>query len=188
MCGYLVPSWEEIFNGTLSISQKIRKKKEDFQVIVAIARGGWIPARIISDLLGITRLISIQVESYKGEERHSINMLDDVTILDDKKNQLLLVDDVSDTGSTLLYLKKKLEEKGQKHVRTVTLYVKPWTKYIPDYYYQITSDWVLFPWELTEFLLPVAKKNFDQASEMVKKNGLFPYILQYLQEILKNDS
>ncbi|PSN89122.1 hypothetical protein B9P99_02660 [Candidatus Marsarchaeota G1 archaeon OSP_B] len=85
MCGYLVPSWEEIFNGTLSISQKIRKKKEDFQVIVAIARGGWIPARIISDLLGITRLISIQVESYKGEERHSINMLDDVTILDDKK-------------------------------------------------------------------------------------------------------
>jgi hypoxanthine phosphoribosyltransferase len=144
---FLAPTWTTIHSGLVDIALRIKAKNEDFEAIVGIARGGWIPARVLSDLLGIKRLISIQVESYKDLKKTSLRNLDAVHLLNERK--ILLVDDVADTGSSLVYTKKLLEEKGTKCV-TVAIYVKPWTTFWPDYYYKEVREWVVFPWELFE--------------------------------------
>jgi hypothetical protein len=36
-------------------------------------------------------------------------------------------------------------------IKTATLYIKPWTKYVPDYYAEQVNEWVIFPWETEEF-------------------------------------
>ena len=56
----------------------------------------------------------------------------------------LLVDDISDTGNAFLSALDKLY--GIK-ISTASLYVKPKTLYVPQYYAFETSEWIVFPWE-----------------------------------------
>ncbi|MFH0752533.1 MAG: hypothetical protein V1914_02940 [archaeon] len=56
----------------------------------------------------------------------------------------LLVDDLSDTGKVFLAI---LDSLRNRNLKTVALYKKPGTLYIPDYYVFETSAWIVFPWE-----------------------------------------
>jgi len=57
-----------------------------------------------------------------------------------KDNNCLVVDDVADTGATL--------EKF-KNYKTATLHYKPWSSVKPTYYVEETTDWIIYPWEIT---------------------------------------
>jgi len=35
-------------------------------------------------------------------------------------------------------------------MKTLVIYLKPWSTYIPDYYYEVTNEWIVFPWEICE--------------------------------------
>ena len=61
---------------------------------------------------------------------------------EDKKH-MLLVDDIADTGETIL----EFFDKFHMSFMTATLYSKPHTKYFPDFYVTETLDWIVFPWE-----------------------------------------
>ncbi|MEM2420182.1 MAG: phosphoribosyltransferase family protein, partial [Acidilobaceae archaeon] len=63
----------------------------------------------------------------------------------------LIVDDVSDTGRTLQLALDYIRHYSPKEIKTVTLYVKPWTNLIPDYYAEITDKWLVFPWGTWEY-------------------------------------
>jgi hypothetical protein len=63
---------------------------------------------------------------------------------------ILLVDDVADTGETLIAVKNHLLENGAKNVYIAVLYVKPWNKAPIDFYAKETDAWIVFPWEFTE--------------------------------------
>ena len=77
----------------------------------------------------------------------------------DEKKQVLIVDDISDSGNTMLSIK----DIGT--YKTVSLYIKNGTKFIPNIYCHKCDDdiWVQFPWETKESL---AKK--DNTFENVK--------------------
>ncbi|MEM2965087.1 MAG: phosphoribosyltransferase family protein, partial [Candidatus Bathyarchaeia archaeon] len=62
---YLILEWEDIYRMCIELSKRI--KEDDFKpdVIVGVARGGWIPARILSDLLENTNLANIKAEFYE---------------------------------------------------------------------------------------------------------------------------
>ncbi len=65
-----VPSWDDVYNGCLELADKIKKSSFKPEVIVGVARGGWIPARILSDLLCNTYVASMRVEFYKDVGRN----------------------------------------------------------------------------------------------------------------------
>ena len=53
------PSWNQTYSFILKLSEAIRKSGFEPDVIVGISRGGWIPARILSDLLENPNLANV---------------------------------------------------------------------------------------------------------------------------------
>src|SRR5664279_4793372 len=63
---YEVPTWNQIYDMLFSQAQKIQNQHYKPDILVAIARGGLIPARILADLLEMPMFESIQIEFYSG--------------------------------------------------------------------------------------------------------------------------
>ena len=60
-----VPTWNQIYEMLLSQAEKIRESGFKPNITIAISRGGWLPARVLSDLLE-TSLANVSVEFYLG--------------------------------------------------------------------------------------------------------------------------
>jgi len=68
-----------------------------------------------------------------------------------KDKKVLLVDDVSDSGLTLEFAIQAISLYMPMEIKTATLYMKPWTRLVPDFYAEEVDKWVVFPWEKKEF-------------------------------------
>jgi hypoxanthine phosphoribosyltransferase len=117
-------------------------------VIVAVARGGLVLAGAVAYALDTKMCGSINVEFYTGvDERLPEPVLLPPTLdapsLEGKR--VLIVDDVSDSGRTLVLVRDLLGEIAAD-VRTVCLYSKPRTLLEPDFVWKRTSRWITFPW------------------------------------------
>ncbi len=163
------PSWVEIQTAMIRIAGRIRSDGKQFDAIVGIARGGWVPARLLCDLLGIQRLISVQLVSYEKMERGKIKQLDMPEL--SGIGEVLLVDDVSDSGSSFKHSLSVISRSGVS-AKTSAIYVKPWTAFRPDYYYQEVNEWVVFPWEVVEVVGPMVKSKMDSPEQISKKIGM----------------
>lgn len=138
-------SWEDIERDSLWVCEKIKKQNKDFKGIVSISRGGLIPAGLISRHLDITLIENISIVSYEGQEKKSLNILNELSISkQDLGEGWLVVDDLSDTGSTYSYLKEVLP-KGT----FVSLYSKPLGLDKVDIFSKTFPQdvWLVFPWE-----------------------------------------
>ncbi len=157
--GYEVPSWNQIYKMILSQAQKIRADGYRPDIIVGIARGGLVPSRILADLLETRDFAIITIEYYVG-----INKTKQEPVLKQclhtqlSGKKVLLVDDVSDGGRSLQVAKKHLEEQAAKEIRIATVYCKPGTITLPDYFEKETSRWIIFPWEARETLSKIILK------------------------------
>jgi len=158
---YLAPGWDQLYEMLLDLALEIRRSGFQADIIVGVSRGGWAPARILSDLLENSRMANIRIEFYTGLEtttaKPAVTQPISATIAG--KN-ILVVDDVSDTGESLKVAVEHLREKGAATVKTVTIYFKPHSVFKPDYFSSSTSDWIIFPWErleATRLLLDEAK-------------------------------
>ncbi|MDH5460592.1 MAG: phosphoribosyltransferase family protein, partial [Candidatus Bathyarchaeota archaeon] len=61
-----VPTWNRIYGMLLNLAEKIRKNGFKPDVIVGVSRGGWPPARVLSDLLDNPNLANVKAEFYLG--------------------------------------------------------------------------------------------------------------------------
>jgi hypoxanthine phosphoribosyltransferase len=152
-------SWDEIQTLTETLASKIISDDYKPDIIVAVSRGGYPPARILCDQLSVRRLSSLQVEYYKG-----INMVSKEAKIphplnaDLKGHKVLLVDDVSDSGTSLKLAVEHINELGVGELRVATIHVKPWTTLHPDYYASKVEEWIVYPWEPIEGMNAMASK------------------------------
>ncbi|MBU0912083.1 MAG: xanthine phosphoribosyltransferase, partial [Gammaproteobacteria bacterium] len=109
-------SWEAFHRATKELAKGLLNR--DFDSIVAVSRGGLVPAAILARELDIRVVDSICVSSYDYDQQRELKVLKDATLADSPR--LLIVDDLVDTGETA----KALRE----HFPTacfVTVYAKP---------------------------------------------------------------
>jgi uncharacterized protein len=157
---YEVPTWNQIYDMLLDQAQKIQGDGYKPDIIIGIARGGIVSARILSDLLEVPDLATIQIEYYADiaqTKQEPILKRSLHTQLTGKK--ALLVDDVSDSGKSLQLAKNHLQQQGAKEIKTATLYAKPQTITEPDYYEKQTSHWIVFPWDAKETVREIIQKH-----------------------------
>ncbi len=122
-------------------------------VIVGIARGGYMPARLLSDYLGIMNLASFRIEHYRGARKEPVTRVRYPLSADLSGQRVLLVDDVSDTGDTFEVALGHLRERGEpKAVRTVVLHHKVTSSFVPDFYAKkvVKWRWIVYPWAMIE--------------------------------------
>jgi hypoxanthine phosphoribosyltransferase len=186
-----VPTWNTIYAMLLSQAKKICQSGFKPDVIVGVTRGGWIPARILSDLLEIPNLATVRVEFYLGvaETLNKPALTQGVSagVLGKKT---LVVDDVADTGRSLQLVKEHLLQQGAAEVQIATLYYKPFSLAKPDYYEKKTRRWVVFPWDIKETARKFVEKHQDKSAinletaKLVKAGLPKPLVKAFLKEVL----
>jgi hypoxanthine phosphoribosyltransferase len=146
-----VPTWNQIYTMLRSQAGKIRCSGFKPDVIVGVSRGGFVPARILSDLLGIHALTTVGVKFYLGvaETRTAPLLTQDVSV-DVKEKKVLLVDDIADTGRSLQRAMEHLQHQGAAEVQVATVYRKPLSMVPPNFCEKETELWVVFPWDVKE--------------------------------------
>ncbi len=148
---FLFLSWEDVQSLCERVSDIIKDSGYKPDLLIAISRGGFDPARIMSDQLDIRKLASLQIIYYTGlntrrEEPEVLFPLNAQV----EGLKVLVIDDVSDSGNSLIVVKKYIEEKGAAQVKLATLHHKPWSKFRPDYYAEEVDQWIIYPWEPRE--------------------------------------
>jgi hypothetical protein len=190
-----IPSWNQVYTMLLRLADKIRKNKFDPDVIVGVSRGGWPPARVLSDLLGNPNLATIRTEFYVGiaETGHEPALTQPVSV-PVRGKKVLLVDEVADTGKSLKLLKEHLIEQNASEVRVATVYYKPWSTVKPDYYEKETRRWVVFPWERKETVRTIIEKctegdvSFEKEKAKLVKAGMPARLVnRFLKEISEEE-
>jgi len=165
-------SWDEIQTQCETLAKKIKEQKVEFDLIIGIARGGWVPARILSDLLNNDELYTMRVKFYddvaKTKEKPIITHPTQVDVTGKK---VLLVDDIADTGESLLAALTHLKERNAGTINVVTLVKKPVSKFTPDLYVLETPAWVIFPWEVRETVRSILRTKKDDEATMELKRA-----------------
>lgn len=141
-------TWDGFGDASRDIARAIIADGFEPEVVVAIARGGLLPAGSVAYGLGVKNCGAINVEFYTGigtvlDAPEVLPPALDMTYLDGRR--VLLVDDVADSGRTLALAVRLLQEKGAD-VRSATIYTKPTTIIQPDYSWRHTDLWIDFPW------------------------------------------
>jgi hypothetical protein len=150
-------SWSDIQRLTEELAESVKKSGFKPDLIVAVSRGGFDPARILCDQLGIRRLASVQIEYYTGVDQKCGSPQVVYPLNSDVPGlKVLVVDDVSDTGSSLRTAMEHVADRGASEVRVATLHVKPWTTFRPDYYAAEVDAWIVYPWEPVESMISMA--------------------------------
>ena len=161
-----LPSWEEIYENIKEIAKKIKKDRYKPDIVFALSRGGFVPARVICDLMIIKDLVSIKVDHWgitatkdgKAHLRYLINA-------DLSGKKVLIVDDITDTGESMIVAKEFVEKLNPKEIRTVAIFHIKTSKFIPDYYSkEIDWIWVIWPWNRVEDLCNIVSKVLDTRS------------------------
>jgi len=108
-----VPTWNQIYKMLMKIAEKIRNDNFKPDVIVGVSRGGWPPARVLSDLLENPNLANVKVEFYVGvaETKGEPTLTQPVSVNVAGK-KVLVVDEVADTGKSLQLIKEHCRKKA----------------------------------------------------------------------------
>jgi hypoxanthine phosphoribosyltransferase len=154
---YLPVSWRIYHETARRLAATILDHTEPIDQIVAISRGGLTLGHLLTDLLRIPISI-ITIQSYTDIRTSGVAVLTEKLQNSIKHKHILLVDDVSDSGKTLVRATKYLTRAGAKKITTVTMFYKPHSVYRPDYFARQTTKWILFPYEPTEMILLISKQ------------------------------
>ncbi|MDF3917234.1 MULTISPECIES: xanthine phosphoribosyltransferase [Salinicola] len=133
-------SWDQIHRDVRALCHQLVER--DFQGIVAITRGGLIPAALIARELNIRLIDTVCIKSYDEQSQGQLDVMKGV---DHDGDGWLLVDDLVDTGKTARAVREMLPK-----AHFVTVYAKPEGRPLVDQYLtEVAQDcWIQFPWDL----------------------------------------
>lgn len=130
--------WKDFEKEIENLSSKI-----DFapNIVVGVVKGGIIPARLLSNTLKVKSMYCLTVKKLGKERQVTTKIFEDL-----KGKKIILVEDVLETGRSLIAARQYLEKKGAT-VKTACLYTMTRTEITPDYYIKRVGDLPKFPWE-----------------------------------------
>jgi xanthine phosphoribosyltransferase len=143
-------SWEQLQRDCKALSWRLFDLKP-WKGIIAITRGGLVPAAIIARELHIRLIDTVCVSTYDWKERGEPRVLKESRR---DASDSFLVDDLVDTGRTALTVRKTI---SAAHFATV--YCKPEGRpHVDTFVTEVSQDtWILFPWDTeSQFIQPIA--------------------------------
>jgi xanthine phosphoribosyltransferase len=151
-------SWEELHRHSKALAWRLMDKGP-FRGIVAITRGGLVPAAIVARELEIRVIETVSIASYDEQKQGELTVLKAPHAGDGAG--WLLIDDLVDTGKTAQAVRKLLP---RAHFATV--YAKPAGRPLVDSFVtEVSQDtWIHFPWDLAPQAVPPLARRRAAAS------------------------
>jgi len=154
-------SFRESYTLAKILARKIKQSGYVPDLIIAIGRGGYVPARTVCDFLLFDDLTTIKIEHYT----RAANIQETARVkfplsVDIHGKKVLVVDDITDTGETLRLAVDYLETLEPSQIRTAVLQHKTCSGFVPDYYARkiIKWRWIIYPWAVYEDIAGFAEK------------------------------
>jgi len=176
-------SWLNFYRHCLLLGQKIAQSKEKIDRIVAISRGGLIPARILSDFLKLT-ISNIVISSYANLKQLKEPEIIETSNANFDNQTLLIVDEVSDSGKTFHRALSYFKNTKVKKILTASPYIKPKTTFIPNFWVKSIDAWIVFPYDLRETYDAFLKQfeSSKKATEKMKQLGFSQFEIKLLKK------
>ena len=178
----------ELLEDSFSLALKILESDFRPTFIVGVWRGGapiGIAVQELLDVCGVaTEHIAIRTSSYqeigkrdKSVQVHGLGYVIDTIRADDN---LLIVDDVHDSGLSVAELVRQIQLRGGDNapqaIKVATVYFKPdqsKVSSVPDYYLHTTNDWLVFPHELQGLTAKELAENKPEVASIIKRLEIF---------------
>ncbi len=156
---YLV-SWDEVHRLAKFLALKIKNSGFKPDLVIGIARGGLVPARIVCDFLLQKNLTAIKVEHWGIAAAPGKAEIKFPLPIDISGKKILIVDDVVDTGDTYSVTMDYIKGKNPSEVKSAVLHYKTRSTFIPDYWAEKQDEWkwIIYPWAVYEDLTGFIKR------------------------------
>ncbi len=141
-------TWDQFHRDSRALAWRLTGEGP-FNSIVAITRGGLVPAAIVARELNIRVVDCVAVKSYDHQHQGGVRVLKPISdiILNQIRNEerVLIVDDLVDTGATARVVRDMLPG-----AHFATVYAKPKGRQMVDTFItEVSQDtWIYFPWDL----------------------------------------
>lgn len=148
-------SWEQLHRDARALTWRLAGHGP-FEAVVAVTRGGMVPAAIVARELGVLIIETVCISSYDYGKQGGIKVLKGVAEElrgDDGGAKVLIVDDLVDTGATAKAVRDMLP-----NAHFATVYAKPAGRPLVDTFVtEVSQDtWIYLPWDLTlQFAPPI---------------------------------
>jgi hypothetical protein len=143
-------TWDLFGEATRELAAAIHGDGFRPDVVVAVARGGLTVAGALAYALDVKNCGAMNVEFYTGiDQRLDVPVVipPALDLVDVAGLQVLVADDVADTGHTLRLVREVLAQHVAE-ARTAVLYCKPHSVVVPHYTWRQTDRWIDFPWSV----------------------------------------
>ena len=156
-------SWEEVELWSRIVSDKILNSGWRPDIIIAISRGGYVPARLICDRLVVGELVSLQVSHWPSAAQVAKEAGVKYPLQCDlNRKKALIVDDIADTGESIIIAKDHIWTKCKPdELKVATLqWISTSSKITPDYYAEELKEWIWYqyPWTRLEDIIGFFKR------------------------------
>jgi hypoxanthine phosphoribosyltransferase len=192
-------TWGEVYRLSALLARQVKDAGYRPDVVIAIARGGYIPARLVCDFLDIYDLSSIRISHYTaGSSKEERASLSSPLCMDITGFKVLLVDDITDTGDTVDVALQHIREFGPAEIKVAVLQHKKQSMLQPDFYAKklVKWRWIIYPWAVVEdiggFLraMPEPPATVEAANKMLMADHgvtVAPRMLSQVFQIIEQD-
>ncbi len=138
-------SWDQMHRDSRALAWRLEGQR-NWKGVLAVTRGGMIPAMIISRELDIRTVDTISIKSYDHQKQTEAIILKkpDQTLIGNGED-ILIIDDLVDTGKTLKIVK---EIYPKAHFATVYAKLKG-KEMVDTFITEVSQDtWIFFPWDM----------------------------------------
>ena len=165
---YLFVTWEDLEDLVARLANKIYESGYRAELIVGVSRGGLVPTRLLSDYLNVRDVIVLGVSFYEALGKPSKEpRITHPLSRDIRSKRVLLIDDVSDTGGSLILARSHVLSFSPGSLLVCTLHRKPWSKFHPDIYVDETDRWIIYPWEKAEAAGEIVDKSAEGKEQLL---------------------
>jgi uncharacterized protein len=156
-------TWADVDRWADRLAEQVRSAQRLPDTLVGVTRGGWVPTRMLSDRLGVKRVVSLRAQHWGlTATPDGVATLSEGLSGPVRGEAVLIVDDITDTGESLQLALEHVRAAGPSRVETATFLHIPRSQVVPTYYAEeIPRDawvWVVFPWNYWEDLVVLARK------------------------------
>ena len=149
-----VMSWDGFQSLAEETARKIAESGYETDFMVGLARGGWVLSRVLCDYLGVKVEHWGVTATPDGKARIKYPFDVDLT-----GRRVLVVDDITDTGESMIVAMDYVKPLNPLEVRTASLLHINSSGFTPDYYGdEISWRWVIFPWNYVEDMCNIVQK------------------------------
>lgn len=146
-------SWEQLHRDSKALAWRLLDVGP-WERIIAITRGGLVPAAVIARELEIRVIDTVCISSYAWQDQGQSTVLKGFQDIKQDESQCLIIDDLVDTGRTARIVRRMLPK-----AHFATVYAKPAGRPLVDTFItEVSQDtWILFPWDAeSRFVEPLA--------------------------------